>query len=338
MRKIKKGIISVLLLSFILAISIYPVSADEIDYIPIKIMYSYFDQDVIGSPLLTLAVVNSTTKNIDAFEFDCKVYDTFDRPVYRWGTQDNTYKGIIQNIKLVNADDYTWNLAAYSLASKVKDIKIKSVHFTDGTTWIYNPSKNYRTEAEFKIVQEIGEKSYNITDATGISPSLPLTVTLFDFSYSATSWQWYIWNDGVGWVLFSNDSYPDCVIWGKGATIKLVINNNPCYYKIHSVNVNYYTNFEMQKLYTEYSWQDKVIKSDSTVYAESLPYTFKVVDKTEFVSYRAWYIWSDDSGWVYFSGDKVAECTVWKNGATIKLVINGDESNYQIQNFQIKVL
>lgn len=101
--------------------------------------------NIIGTPELTLLIWNTTKKDIDAFEFEAHLYDTFDRPVNKVGTDSNLFKGIAQNI-LIRADaetfgaEYpwdaiTWNLVLYDLATEVKDIKITSVHFTDGTIW-----------------------------------------------------------------------------------------------------------------------------------------------------------------------------------------------------------
>lgn len=119
-------------------------------------------KNIIGTPELILVVKNMTNKEIDAFEFSCKLYDAFDRPAYKIGTNNNIFDGIAQQISLpapveglankplyfkdfdFNSNEktlytywdiFTWNLTLYETASKVKDISINKVHFTDGTVW-----------------------------------------------------------------------------------------------------------------------------------------------------------------------------------------------------------
>jgi hypothetical protein len=103
-------------------------------------------ENIIGTPELNLVVLNKSGKDIDAFEFECKLYDTFDRPVNKVGSKSNVFRGIAQNILLKSDgetygadypwDVFTWNLTLYENATKVKDIKILKVHFTDGSVWI----------------------------------------------------------------------------------------------------------------------------------------------------------------------------------------------------------
>ena len=101
--------------------------------------------NMIGTPELTLLVMNTSGKDIDAFEFEAKLYDSFDRPVNKMGTNSNVFKGVAQNFILSKNDktyglDYpweafTWNLTLYDLATKARELTITKVHFTDGTTW-----------------------------------------------------------------------------------------------------------------------------------------------------------------------------------------------------------
>lgn len=109
-------------------------------------LYKYgIEPNIIGTPELTILVMNTSGKDIDAFEFEAKLFDSFDRPVNKLGTDSNIFRGIAQNL-LLSKDDptysldypwdaFTWNLALYDLATKVKDVKIMKVHFTDGTIW-----------------------------------------------------------------------------------------------------------------------------------------------------------------------------------------------------------
>lgn len=100
----------------------------------------------IGTPTLNLPVMNKSGKDIDAFEFTCKLYDAFGEPAYKIGTKSNVFKGIAQGILLPAKggntygeeypwEYYEWNLVLYETAIKVDEIKITRVHFTDNTSW-----------------------------------------------------------------------------------------------------------------------------------------------------------------------------------------------------------
>lgn len=95
--------------------------------------------DIIGTPQLTLVVENVSDKDIAAFEFTAKLYDSFDRPVYQVGTNDNTFRGIYQDSPISSGENpfsvSTYNLVLYDLATQAKNIKITKVKFTDGTEW-----------------------------------------------------------------------------------------------------------------------------------------------------------------------------------------------------------
>ena len=66
------------------------------------------------------------------------------------------------------------------------------------------------------------------------APSLPINISLKNETSEYNSLDWYIWNDGPGWVWFSSEANPDCVVWKKGAAIKLIVNKNPEAYQTHT--------------------------------------------------------------------------------------------------------
>ncbi|MCY6372484.1 DUF5050 domain-containing protein [Clostridium ganghwense] len=122
----------------------------ENNYIPIKTGIYFFKPneryigettvivaDSIGDPVANITVVNLSDKEIDAFKISFKCYDAFDKPVNKFLDNSNTFYGVAQNISLKSAefDEYMWSLSLYDLTTKIKDIKVLEVHFTDGTTW-----------------------------------------------------------------------------------------------------------------------------------------------------------------------------------------------------------
>lgn len=103
---------------------------------PLIITDSFISINSIGTPEIGLGFRNLSGKVIDAFEFRVRCYDTYDRPVNRIGTRSNLFKGIFQEIIQPNEVlEATWNLTLYDNTTKINDLKITSVHFTDGTTW-----------------------------------------------------------------------------------------------------------------------------------------------------------------------------------------------------------
>lgn len=113
-------------------------------------VHTEIQQDSVGTPILNIAVVNNTKKDIQAFEFTCSFTDDFGRPVHRLGTKSSVYKAIVQRADLhadfVNYKKgefatcynvYRFNLALYELATTVDcdNIKTTIVKFTDGSIW-----------------------------------------------------------------------------------------------------------------------------------------------------------------------------------------------------------
>lgn len=105
--------------------------------VPLKVMSATVKNNSIGTPEVTVTVKNLTNKVIDAYELSFQCYDTYDRPVIGLGTKTNTINSIMQNIKVSSGKEVsgTVNLTLYDLTTKVKNVRITSAHFTDGTVW-----------------------------------------------------------------------------------------------------------------------------------------------------------------------------------------------------------
>jgi putative cell wall-binding protein len=97
-----------------------------------------------GTPKLNLTVENISDKDIAAFEFSCQIYDSYDRPVIIAGGYSNTFNAIVRDTNLA-ADgendiyhayaNYSFDLGLYNLAQNIKNLRITSVIFRDGTKW-----------------------------------------------------------------------------------------------------------------------------------------------------------------------------------------------------------
>lgn len=109
----------------------------ENGYKPLKLVDAYITYDIIYMPEVNLEVKNLTNKTIDAYEMELECYDTYDRPVREIITASNKFLGISQNneLKPYRSQTDTWSLTWYENVTKVKNVKITSVHFTDGTVW-----------------------------------------------------------------------------------------------------------------------------------------------------------------------------------------------------------
>jgi len=83
-------------------IMVSKVDDDYNKYIDFDSRETRIEINSIGTPELKLVACNNTSKDIVSFEFECSFTDSFDRPVYKTGTKNKLYKGIVQNTKLYN--------------------------------------------------------------------------------------------------------------------------------------------------------------------------------------------------------------------------------------------
>lgn len=102
---------------------------------PVDIVSSKITKDSIGTPILNLTVKNTSKKTIDALEIDANFFDNFNEPAGKFGVGDNSIIATSQE-KIAPGETVTrsWNLAVYDSATKVDGVKIKRLHFTDGST------------------------------------------------------------------------------------------------------------------------------------------------------------------------------------------------------------
>jgi|GEM_PF-2239058 len=114
------------------------IAAEEAKKPPVVMVSAIMDENSIGTPEIHLTIRNVSKKVIDGFEFAVDLYDNYDRPVYHYriASDGNTFRGISQDkISPGGQGQWYWPLYGYDLATKYKDLRIRSVHFTDGTTW-----------------------------------------------------------------------------------------------------------------------------------------------------------------------------------------------------------
>lgn len=104
---------------------------------PLKVTSAEITYNSIDVPEVNLTIKNLTTKTIVAYQMKVSCYDDFDRPVNRYLSSSNLFKGISQGNSLTPGESQTdtWTLNLYDLATKVKNVTITAVKFSDGTSW-----------------------------------------------------------------------------------------------------------------------------------------------------------------------------------------------------------
>ncbi|MFD0589683.1 hypothetical protein ACFQZE_16960 [Paenibacillus sp. GCM10027627] len=102
---------------------------------PVKVVESKVEHNDIGVPELYMTFKNLSAKTVDAFEIEALCYDAFGRPVEYPG-YGNTYLAQSRSIVLPpgSEDTFVATLDEFMGTAKV-ELKVVSVHFTDGTTW-----------------------------------------------------------------------------------------------------------------------------------------------------------------------------------------------------------
>lgn len=114
------------------------IAAEEAKKPPVEIVSATMDENSIGTPEIHLTIRNVSKKVVDGFEFSVDLFDNYDRPVYHYRIADdgNTYNGINQDkIWSGGQGSWYWTLYGFDLATKYKNLRVRSVHFTDGSTW-----------------------------------------------------------------------------------------------------------------------------------------------------------------------------------------------------------
>ena len=336
----KKIISFVMVLLICLSMIYVPtnVSANSnLAYFPLNYDY-WITYNSIGTPELQMQVYNNTEKTIVSFEIVIYPRDSYGRSLseYGWG-YDYTFEGIMQNIYLnyYDMDTYYWTLYGFDNAvTSTTTVKLSSVLFSDGTVW-KNTKSSYYEEINVDISNEIAADGSYIIDDTH-------QIYLVESGCSIYKRDWYIWNDGVGWVWFSDSIDPVCTVWTPSAAVKVVINNNPNLYKIMSFSVKSPPKFNIKFRNTQElrSTTDVYTNGSFTLgfYDTSLngEYVFDLWDVNDVTS-RSWYVWDDStSSWVLFSTERGPSCHLWREGDhAIKLVYNDDPNLYAIYTFTI---
>ena len=94
------------------------------------------ENNIIGTPELHITVKNTSDKAIDGIEIWASFYNNFDEPAGEWGdSSDNTL--LVRSQQVIEAGDSKtlyWNLAAYESATRVTNVRVYRVHYSDGTT------------------------------------------------------------------------------------------------------------------------------------------------------------------------------------------------------------
>lgn len=92
--------------------------------------------DSIGTPNLKMTLKNTSELTIDGIEVMMNFANNFDEPVTRLN-QGNTSLYIAQSQEtIVPGETWTgsWNLALYESATKITNVRVYRVHYSDGTT------------------------------------------------------------------------------------------------------------------------------------------------------------------------------------------------------------
>lgn len=105
---------------------------------PVELVSTEMGHNSIGTPTMEIAIRNLSSKVVDGFEFAVDLYDNYDRAVYHYRIQSdgNSYYGIAQHkVQPGGTEDWSWTMYGFDLATKYKNLRVRSVHFTDGTEW-----------------------------------------------------------------------------------------------------------------------------------------------------------------------------------------------------------
>lgn len=103
---------------------------------PIDFTSSSITTDSIGYPEFNVVIKNKSKKTIDAIEIITKFTNNFGDPVNEYGIADKPYfKGRLQEKITPGAStDGSWSIMSFSGATKIKDLEVYRIHYTDGTT------------------------------------------------------------------------------------------------------------------------------------------------------------------------------------------------------------
>ncbi len=280
---------------------------------------------------LSLSVFNATEHPIDYIEFSLYLFDADGNPAKNGET--HFFRAYAPGIGLAPYTErkITWSLEGFSSPAEYRDFRMEKVIFTEGTEWLA-PKKLYDFAYMYAENPMTKDGAY-LLDADR-------ALTLVDYSYSSAKRTWYIWNDGPGWVPFSNDLVAKCQIWQPGASIKLVINENEDLYAMESFRVAlspgsigvcaYETGASKTVMPTGKDSEEICFTLDSLLPIGDVPANIALWDYTECED-RAWSIW-DGEEWVTFSYDRGPLCQIWQTGVSyIRLSYPDAEAIYAVE-------
>lgn len=103
--------------------------------IPLKVGGSYITYNSLGYPEANIELKNLTGKTITAFELSFSCYDAYGDPVHFAG--NNRFYGKANGESIASGGTYTfkWDLTWYEDTTKLVNISIDKVAYSDGTSW-----------------------------------------------------------------------------------------------------------------------------------------------------------------------------------------------------------
>ncbi|ANY65107.1 hypothetical protein BBD42_00395 [Paenibacillus sp. BIHB 4019] len=105
--------------------------------VPFKVVDYSITYDSLGYPEANIRLWNLTTKKIVSFELSFSTYDAYGDPVKGGYPYSNRYYGKVVNSSIGSGENpvYTWDLYGYEDTTKLKNIQIDRVAFSDGSVW-----------------------------------------------------------------------------------------------------------------------------------------------------------------------------------------------------------
>ncbi|KQO01231.1 stalk domain-containing protein [Paenibacillus sp. Leaf72] len=105
--------------------------------VPFKVVDSSITYDSLGYPEANIELWNLTAKTIVSFELSFSTYDAYGDPVKGGYPYTNRFYGKGANVKVLSGYShiFTWDLYSYSDTTKLKNIQIDRVAYSDGSVW-----------------------------------------------------------------------------------------------------------------------------------------------------------------------------------------------------------
>jgi len=218
----KKRLIALMIIAviFVAAIPATASAAAYYSYYPVN-YETWITYNSIGTPVFNIMAVNNTNEKIVAFEFRITPKDAYGNGLSAYDFGYTWSKDVRATDAEMDGKDsysqYYYTLYGFDRATKNTECYLMNVTFADGTVW-YNPGKVYE-EADFEILNEKDSQGRYLIDDTH-------TVELYQTGCSVYARDWYIWNEGVGWVWFSDEMVPSFTLKTLFISKRLLINSS----------------------------------------------------------------------------------------------------------------